>query len=383
MATPLPSEIEVRELPGGVYYRLPRRRFGCAAATGLMAALLGACFAAGGVGAGLLAVAFGRQQGPLAGALIGLVAVPVLLLGLFLFLGGLWLAFGHTEIRLADGRLSSTLKIGPLRYVVRRLNLADLRRLVLVSDGDKKTPVLVAACAGPRPVELATLYPHDWLWGLGEDLALRCRVSRGDEPGTLEVEEEWTDFTGERPSQPALSRVVVEETAEGPVFRVPAPGWRDPGPLAMLFFATLFAAIGLALLLVLPAGGRVIVLLVCLLPSLGMFLGTFVLARRHAVFEVRGDTLVLTRTGLFTRTRSWSRDEVDAIRAVRELRKQTSTDEEGNTNTTWVWVVELQIHASERGSVVLSGRYGMIGRAIEQEWEWLATALREALDVPA
>jgi hypothetical protein len=383
MSTSLPAEIGVRELPGGVYYRLPRRRFGCAAAVGLVVALFGAFFAAGGAGALLAAVAFGRKESLLAGVLIGLIGVPIVLLGLFLALGGLWLTFGHTEIRLADGRLSSILKIGPLLYFVRRRNLADLRRLVLASDADKKSPVLVAACAGPRPMELATLYPYDWLWHLGEDLALRCRVSRGDEPGALEVEEEWTDFTGERPEQPALSRVVVEEAAEGPVFRVPAAGWRDAGPLALGTVAAIFAAFGLALLLLLPAEGKAVVLLVGLLPALGMFLGSVVLARRHVVFEVRGDTLVLTRTGLFTRTRSWSRDEVDAIRAVRELRKQTSTDEEGNTNTTWVWVVELQIHAADRRPVVLSGRYGMIGRAIEQEWEWLATALREALEVPA
>jgi hypothetical protein len=383
MSTPLPSEIRVKEIPGGVHYRLPRRRFGCAAAVGLVVAVFGLFFGAGGVGALVAAVVFGRQGEILVEVLIGLASVPFLLLGLFLFLSGLWLTFGHTELRLAGGRLSSVLKIGPLPYAVRRRDLADVRRLVLVSDAEQKNPVLAAACAGPGPVELAALYPYDWLWYLAQDLAGRCRVYRGDGEGTPDVEAEWTDFSGERPVQPALSRVVVEEGAEGPIFRVPPAGWGNPGPLALLVFAALFAAFGLAFLSLIPAEGRVFAFLICLLPALGMSLGAVVLARRRVVLEVRGDTLVLTRTGLFTRTRSWSRDDLDAVRAVRELRKRTTTDDQGNTSTTWVWVVELQIHAGGRRPVVLSGRYGLLGRAIEQEWEWLATALRDALEVPA
>lgn len=197
------------------------------------------------------------------------------------------------------------------------------------------------------------------------------------------MEAEWTDFSGERVVQPALSRVVVDQTPEGPIFRIPAAGWGSPGPPALGYFAALVAAFGLVLLLQIPAGGGVIPFLVCLLVAFVLCLGAGALARRQVVFEVRGDTLVLTRNGLWTRTQSWPREDIEAIRAVRELRKRTTTDQEGNTSTTWVWVVELQIHAAGRGPVVLSGRYGLHGRALEQEWEWLATALREALEVPS
>jgi hypothetical protein len=381
MSTSLPPEIRVTELADGVRYRLPRRGLGCATLTGLVVALFGFFCAAGAVGGLLGAFVIGRQGSLVGAVVIGLLfCAPILVLGLFLLLSGLWLLFGHTELRLADGRIVSLLKIGPLTCFARRRASADVQRLVLVSDNEQKGPVLAAACVGARPVELATLYPYDWLWYLGQDLAGRLQASA--ESQALELEEEWTDFTGERPVQPALSRIAVEESEEGTLFRVPAAGWRDPGPLVLLFVGSTFAAVALTLALTIPAN-QGIVLLIGLLPTLGLLLGAVTLARRHVLLAVRDDTLVLTRIGLFTHVRSWRYEELTAVRAVRELRKQTTTDQQGHTHRHWAWVEELQIHSFQGRPVVLSGRYGMLGRTAPQEWEWLATALRQALDVPA
>jgi hypothetical protein len=125
-----------------------------------------------------------------------------------------------------------------------------------------------------------------------------------------------------------------------------------------------------------------LVLLLGLLVGGGFLLGAILVARRRVIFTVRDETLALTRIGLFTRVQSWSREDLAAIRVVRELRKQTTTDQHGHTQTHWVWVVELQIHPATGRPVVFSGSYGMLRRATPQEWEWLATALRAALDVP-
>jgi hypothetical protein len=120
------------------------------------------------------------------------------------------------------------------------------------------------------------------------------------------------------------------------------------------------------------------------LPAIGLLLGAVLMARRQVSFEVLlSGKLVLTRIGLFRHVQSWSGDELAAVRAIRELRKQTTRDKEGHAHTSWVWVVELQIHPTKGRPVGLSGRYGMFGLAVEQEWEWLATVLRQSLDVPA
>jgi hypothetical protein len=118
-------------------------------------------------------------------------------------------------------------------------------------------------------------------------------------------------------------------------------------------------------------------------PAMALLLGGFMNARRQLTFEVRGDKLVLTRIGLFKSVQTWAREEIAAIRCVREQRQQTGTDQQGHHYTKWVWVVELQIHPAKGRPVVFSGRYGMLARVMEQEWEWLATALRQDLDVSA
>jgi hypothetical protein len=42
-----------------------------------------------------------------------------------------------------------------------------------------------------------------------------------------------------------------------------------------------------------------------------------------------------------------------------------------------------RITSSSIQAEISAGRYGMFGLAVQQEWEWLSTVLRQSLDVPA
>jgi hypothetical protein len=382
MSDSFPSEIRVVELSDGVSYRLPRRGFGCATAIGLVMVVFGFFFCAGAVGGLLGAIVMGQAGNPVVGILVAMgLAAPCFAVGVFLTLSGLWLMFGHTELHLTSGRLASVLKIGKLTCFIRRRAAVDVQRLVLVSDNEQKGPLLAAACARGRHMQLATAYPYDWLWYLGQEVANRLQADRGTQAEAIELEEEWTDFTGERPVQPDLSRILIDKSEEGTLFRVPRLGWSNLGPFVLLFAGCAVAAIVLYLFISIP--GKQWLILLGFLPAIGLLLGAVLMARRQVSFEVRSGTLVLTRIGLFRHVQSWSGDELGEVRAVRELRKQTTRDKEGHAHTKWVWVVELQIHPTKGRPVVISGRYGMFGLAVEQEWEWLATVLRQSLDVPA
>lgn len=385
MSDSFPAEIRVSESDTGVVYRLPRRMLGCTTIGGLVVLLLGllACAASAGV---FVLAALTAKHGSLAmGILVGVViGLPFVLLGLFLCLLGLWLSIGHTVIRLENTRLAANFKIGPWALFWQQRKLTDVRRFVLRSDGEQKTPVLSAICQQSRPMNLGSLYPYEWLWQLGQDLAERRQAQGVAGVNVIGLEEEWTDFTGERQLPSAWSRVIVETSPDGTTYRVPAAGWLDGGCLILGFMGIVFVLVAFGLSLLVAPFEVALALVGCFgLAGGGFMLGAFVLARRQVVLAVKGDTLTITRTGLSTSTRSWTRDELEAIRAVRELRKRTTVDDEGRRHTRWEWLVELQIHPFKGRALALSGRYGLDGRAVEQEWEWLATALREALEVPA
>jgi hypothetical protein len=382
MSGSVPRGIRVKELSDGVIYRLPRRGFGCATVSGLVMGIVGVFLCDGAAGGLLTAIVIGRKVELVAGILAAILfAAPFLALGVFLTLSGVWLMFGHTELHLAKGQIGSVLKIGILRCFIRRRAIADVQRVVLISDREQKGPILGAACAGGQPLQLAAAYPYDWPWYLGQELASRLQTERGSPAEAFELEEEWTDFTGERQVQPALSRILVEESAEGTRYSVPALRWKSLGPLLLVYFGGATAAV--VLYLFISISSRQWLILLGFVPAIGFLLGAVLAARRQVYLEVRGNTLVLTRVGLFRHVQSWSRDELAAIRAVREQRKQKTSDQHGHTHTSWVWVVELQFHPINGRPVVLSGRYGMFGLVVGQEWEWLATVLRRTLDVPA
>ena len=163
-------------------------------------------------------------------------------------------------------------------------------------------------CLRPHVAEvghaIGTAYPYDWLWYLGQEVAGRLQADRGSQAKVIELEEEWTDFTGERPVQPALSRILIDKSEEGTLFRVPRLGWSNLGPIVLLFAGGAIAAVVLCLFISIP--GKHWLILLGFLPAIGLLLGRILLARRQVSIEVRSGTLVLTRIGLFRHIQSWS-----------------------------------------------------------------------------
>lgn len=371
----LPPEIRIEELSDRVRYRLPRRQMGSSIG-GLVICMFGSLLTVAATAGFVILTRFGKEiPNPALFAALAFT-VSVVLLGGFLWIHGTWLVFGHTEIRLRNGLVSSILKIGPLPCFLRHRAMADIERLAVVSDTDKKTAMLVASCSDHLSVELASIYPFDWLWYLGHDMAQQIQNWPENPSRPFEVEAEWTDFTGERTRQPALSRISVEQTEEKTIYRIPTAGWKAVSPLFLIGF--LFAIFGIFMLTKFAPFA-----LFGLVPSLIVVLVGVSMARRRVTIEVSPDRLTVTHLGLTRSFWSWTPDEIAAIRAVRELKRLTSADNQGNSSVGWTWVVELQIHPTSGSPEVLTGRYGMHGRAIELEWEWLATELRKTLGVCA
>jgi hypothetical protein len=385
MSDPL-AGVRVRELPdGGVVYRLPVGKGVGPLLIGLVVFVFGLFFTCGAAG-GLVGACVLFFGGDMFGLFLAgsVMALAVLALGVLLTLGGLWMALGHTDLRVAGGRLSAVLKIGPFPYVVRRRPLEQVARLAVIAGAERKGAELVAVCPGAKPLELANLYPYDLLWSVGCELAERCNAARPEDAEPLALEAEWSVFSGERPVQPALSRIVISDTDDGRTYLVPPAGWLSTALVLGLFGSVMgifLLSMGLQLMRTDPKSPWWIVLAFLLVPA-GLLVAAFAVARRHVRLTVADETLTLRRVGLFgARTRSWPREELARVYANREQRRVRHHSEAG-VSTHWVWVTDLRIEDSSGNTEVVSGRYGLLARAVEQEWEWLATALRKELEVP-
>jgi hypothetical protein len=154
----------------------------------------------------------------------------------------------------------------------------------------------------------------------------------------------------------------------------PAGLWK--GARGVIWFPLFWCGFMAVLTVVLLLGGAekkgsllgfILVLLVLWAIGLGMLAETVNLGRRTAELVVEGRQLRVTTKGLFgTKQRSWSRDDIAAIRADRSGMEVNDRP-----------VMELQIHPR------LGKKVGLLGGREEAELRWLATRLRQALQVPA
>ena len=96
-------------------------------------------------------------------------------------------------------------------------------------------------------------------------------------------------------------------------------------------------------------------------------LGAINMGRRRATLIVESGRLALTQTGIWgTKHRMWERGEIAAIRADKSGMEMNDRP-----------VIELQIHP------VAGKKAGFFGGRDDDELRWIATELRQALDVPA
>jgi hypothetical protein len=247
VSDPLPPEVTVTELPDGVRYRFPRRRWGPPALMGL-GALVGGVLGSGFMSFWLWLVCShlqvnGGNQGE-DGMLLLFVAAGgwMLLMTLRLAVHGLSRLFGHSEIELRGDTLRGIecwgwLRLGwcrPIaglnRFRVRdalvddrpgrvyeEMNAATEYNAITVTwDGD----------AGEQSKQLGRGYPRDWLVPIARNLAGRCRLA-AETDGTAEARATASriDVTAEPlpnpagfvdlPEQPDDSRVLVARTDDG------------------------------------------------------------------------------------------------------------------------------------------------------------------------
>lgn len=196
----------------------------------------------------------------------------------------------------------------------------------------------------------------------------------------------------ERPDRPAGCPIVEEPLAGGVRFIVPPAGFRHPDVRRYFLYALGYLAVGLGvggfLAFIGDDAGDAIggflpfVWLVPAVMGLGAFGGVEEAvrrARRHATLSVVGDTFVVRQTNLHrTREREWPRRHIADVRlgdtlAGRAISPRTRQAVLDRTDPTW------ELHIRLRGGEVvrLFDGYG------DAELQWLATALRRALGVPA
>jgi hypothetical protein len=101
--------------------------------------------------------------------------------------------------------------------------------------------------------------------------------------------------------------------------------------------------------------------------GIGLLLAALNMGRRKAAIAVTGGTLMVIQSGLFgTKQRDWPPGEVEAVRAGPS--GMTVNDKP---------VLELQIFDGG------ANKFGLLAGRSDEELEWMAHELREALQVPA
>lgn len=392
--TPLPPEVQCdTSFGGGAVYIFPRRDLGGFRWVGL-APIAGGCVALAFLAFWVWGFAGGMVQmfGPW-GALSGLLILP----GVAAAVGGVLLggaiSFGHAEIHVANGVIRYGERIGPTfwRKSVRRERIARLavhsiprneqRSQAGLARRVAEMAALKAEVHQGKPRWLAIGYPEPWLKAVADHLAAEdaldvAAVAAPPLPVVL-VESPVRFGAGDidRFEKPAGSLVEHREIPGGFTLVVPALGvWRGSAGLFLfsLFwcgFMTLFTGgVGLALLNdKKPDGGDdwifALFIAVFWAVGVGMLLGAINMGRRQAAIAVAGGQLKLIQLGLFgTKRREW-------------LLEELATARKGKSGMEVNDVPVMQLHIVPRDGKP----YGLLTGRDEEELEWIATLLRQAI----
>lgn len=393
MSEALPSEIEVNELAGGAYYRLPRRQLGGFRWLGVFLVLFGLFFAGAAIAWKVFMVGIfwggGNNAFDWIGILFALLGIPFVLAGLAVVGAGLAILIGRSEIEVQDGRLRGIERVGPFHYSWKR-PIDQIRQLVVSAsnarvNGKRVTSGSLAEmsaikveCKEAGPILLAPGYPRSWLGPLANDLSRRCSLQEptaASEPAAAvpvveeEPEEESARFI-EREEQPVDSLVTLEQDATGVTLTVPPAGvWR--GSSGFFVFGLIWCGIigGISLIYLFAGaakeGGWVLVLVLGLfwLTGFGLLLGGLNMGKRRAVLAVVSNRLLILQTGIFgSKRREWSKEELSHVDVG-----------PSGIEVNDVPVLELQVFPKE------GSKLGLLAGRGNDELYWLATMLRKAL----
>ncbi len=407
MPNPLPPEIQCEPLfPNGQRYVLPRRGLGCISIIPVLmglAILAFMTFWSWGFVGGIM-----QAFGP-AGMLAGLFAAPGFLAALAAIAIGFAMRFGHSEYQITEDQLIAIERIGLLRRR-RRGPIAKLSKFALstaasAGNDDTPTPLPINGRGAIRiewtrgkPWWTAIGYPRELLKPLSDELARQCNTaisepgitSSEDAPEIEATEDEPVHFDPKNRhavsvdllERPENSRVQYEPLDDGLTLRVPPAGvWK--GSAGLMVFAILwngFMVVFTSLVVASMFGGagkgpegfweRIgfgCFLALFWAVGIGILFSALHMGRREAAIAVTGGSLMVLQTGLFrSKSREWQPGEIAAIRSG-----------PSGMEVNDVPVMELQIMPKD------GKKFGLMGGYNEQELAWVATLLRQALDVPA
>lgn len=424
--------VRITQYADGVRYVLPGRRLGPWRFLGLIPLLLGLVFVS--VPAGIVSQAIDADD-PIFSVFIGVFAGVFIVVGLMPIAAGLAIFAGRSRLEIRGDRVVVSEGIGPIRKRWKR-DLGDLTGVVVgVPEGGMKRKLRrieginadslrltkVPGLPEPRsvvtfmfskqePLAAALGYPHELAVALAEHAAgfIRAddrvtlfgeggepiRVLAADRDAVTSMNEFDAGDSGDAsdgrstwggldrdhiPDQPAKSRCVLDVRDDGLTLTVPPVGVIKGSKGLFVFSLIWLAFIGVFIGFVIGLGelpslsgndffGSMLMLLMGLLfVGIGVAMLVFSInaGRRRAILDVVGSTLLISRQSIF----GLKQDEIPADN-IKRIRVGPSGAEVNNQP-----IMELQVHRNK------GGKLGMLSQLDDEDLEWIAAVMRNALGV--
>ncbi len=312
-----------------------------------------------------------------------------LLAGLFPMVVGLLILFGRCRVEWRGGQLRSAERLGPF-FWTRRLpkkpiarflaaaSLAQHRDTSLTPKTITRFAALVVMYTDGSKQWLVLGYPQAWILGVAQKLqGYVGGVAGSSTPVPVHIVADMAATISDVDvlNPPLNSRAQVTGSGNSLRIFLPPPGfWRGAKglvwfALAWCAFVSLLTIASVHSLLTQDSQGLSPLPLLLMFWPIGLILLAVViqLGRRKVELVVESHQLCVTIKGPFRTTQKrWAQPEVAAIRVDRS-----------NVEVNHRILPELQIHP--RGGK----KWGLLAGHDEPELLWLATRLRQALQVPA
>lgn len=418
MLQPRDQSIQTLPLPNGVRYVLPMRDLSdhrtagwVLTGTGVIATLF--------MLAWMAAPAWWGVQIIQEGSLFGLALIAFALLGLgglryalMLLAGGLTILQNRSQaiVELRRGKLYAGEQLLMLRWV-RKRRVDRIEQLTIRGDAIKnanihsqaaqssfqKVPALVAAGANMKEIIFAPAYPRSLLLELAKQIADRLNIeapaltpiesaneksSSFNQPKRVAVIDQPDLTQTAAPVQPANSNIIVDRRADGLTLTLPPQGFKK-GSKGLFGFAVIwnvFISIFIVVIIVQLVRGQplksedgdlisawwgLLFMVPFIAVGVGVMLAAMNMAKRRAVIDVIGQTLLLTRQSIFrTKQEEWRADRIICV-------ETGASGTEVNDRP----IMELQIRLKGGKHV------GCLSQLDNDELDWLAAEINLALQL--
>lgn len=409
---PAPSDrLVTTELADGVRYVLPRPPVGQRIGGGIVLFIFGSVF--GGFAAfwiyGAAGGLSGGQSAPgVMGIIFPLFGLPFLFIGLGIMLAGLAAMFGQGEIEISRGRVCSVLRMGALRFRMRRVAEDQIKQLVVRKRPPSQSQNGAARSSSYRLIaklssgteRVFCFAEKPVLVALAGEIARRLSLEAPDqldgqdnvdveiddeEPDDLDIDDEATEYderlsaalgsTSINAPKPIKSKAVLTNNPDGLTIDLPPGGWRaTKGLLSFAIIWNVFVGVILGVVLTIkatkpsssaPPTVLVVIVSVFFLIGILMLIASINMARKRAVIDVVNGAVLVTQKGMFrVKQRQW---DAGAIQRV----------EVGPSGTTVNNRPILELHIFDQADK----KTGMLMGRDEDELDWIAAELRKSLGI--